>query len=152
MNILETEAITKSYKKKKVVNNVNLHVKQGEIYGFVGPNGAGKSTILKMLLNLESPDSGSVKIFGKEVNNCTYKLLCDVGSIIEYPYFYTKLTGRENLELHCRYLKIPIRNQVNDMLDLLNLSEAADRIVDTYSVGMKQRLAIARAIIQNPDY
>ena len=83
MNILETEAITKSYKKKKVVNNVNLHVKQGEIYGFVGPNGAGKSTILKMLLNLVSPDSGSVKIFGKEVNNHTYKLLCDVGSIIE---------------------------------------------------------------------
>ena len=150
MNILETEAITKSYKKKKVVNNVNLHVKQGEIYGFVGPNGAGKSTILKMLLNLVSPDSGSVKIFGKEVNNHTYKLLCDVGSIIEYPYFYTKLTGRENLELHCRYLKIPIRNQVNDMLDLLSLSEAADRIVDTYSVGMKQRLAIARAIISKP--
>lgn len=150
MNILETETITKSYKKKKVVDGVSLHVKQGEIYGFVGPNGAGKSTVLKMLLNLVNPDSGSVKLFGKEVNNHSYKLLSDVGSIIEYPYFYSKLTGRENLELHCRYMKIPMRNQIDDMLNLLKLNDAADRIVDTYSVGMKQRLAIARAIISKP--
>lgn len=150
MNVLETEAITKSYKGKKVVDTVSLHVKRGEIYGFVGPNGAGKSTVLKMLLNLVNPDSGRVKIFGTEVNNHSYKLLSDIGSIIEYPYFYSKLTGRENLELHCQYMKIPIRNQIEDILKLLNLEDAADRIVDTYSVGMKQRLAIARAIISKP--
>lgn len=150
MNVLETEAITKSYKGKKVVDTVSLHVKQGEIYGFVRPNGAGKSTVLKMLLNLVNPDSGRVKIFGEEVNNHSYKLLSDIGSIIEYPHFYSKLTGRENLELHCQYMKIPIRNQIENVLKLLNLQDAADRIIDTYSVGMKQRLAIARAIISKP--
>lgn len=150
MNVLETKGITKSYKQKTVVDNVNLHIKQGEIYGFVGPNGAGKSTVLKILLNLVSPDRGQVKIFGKAIDSQSYKLLSDVGSIIEYPYFYTKLTGRENLQLHCKYMKIPIRKKVDDMLGLLNLEDAADRIVDNYSVGMKQRLAIARAIISSP--
>lgn len=152
MNILETNKISKTYRKRKVINNVSLHMKQGEIYGFVGPNGSGKSTFLKIILNLVTPDNGYVKLFDKKMNSShTYKLLSDIGSIIEYPYFYTKLTGRENLQLHCEYMKIPALTKIDDVLELLKIEDAADKVVESYSVGMKQRLAIARAIISNPS-
>ena len=116
------EHLTKQYKNRKVVNDVSMHVVNGEIYGLVGPNGAGKSTMLRMLLNLTKPNMGEFMIDGVSVQKNGYQTLRKVGAIIENPYFYEQLTGRENLELHCQY-----------------------------SIGMKQRLAIARAILTRPE-
>ena len=102
-HIIATSDLTKSYQGNVVVDKVNLHVKKGEIYGFVGPNGAGKSTIMKMLLNLVRPDSGEIYVFGEKMDDRNYEYLKRIGCIIENPYFYEKMTGLQNLELHCEY-------------------------------------------------
>ena len=106
MYIVKTEGLTKKYKEKIAVNNLNINVKRGEIYGFVGPNGAGKSTVLKMLLNIEHKDAGSIFIFDRKIENDDTKFLGKIGALIEYPYFYEQLSGRENLMLHCNYMGI----------------------------------------------
>lgn len=149
--IIEGRGLTKSYKKRIVVDDLNMHVKKGEIYGFVGPNGAGKSTTLKMLLNLTKPDSGEFYVDGLSVSENSYTVLKRVGSIIENPYFYNQLTGRENLELHCDYMGYPNKEEVETVLKLVALNEAEGKLISQYSLGMKQRLAIARAIITRPD-
>lgn len=136
---------------KKCVDSVNLHVKKGEVYGFVGPNGAGKSTILKMLLNLVEPDTGSIEMFGKKSGDVNYEILKRIGSIIENPYFYDNLTGKENLELHCEYMGYHNRERINEILETVSLSGVEEKSVSQYSLGMKQRLAIARAIITKPE-
>lgn len=150
--ILETNELTKSYKKKMAVDHVDLHVKKGEIYGFVGPNGAGKSTILKMILNLIKPDSGEIKIFGETVGENNFEMLKRIGSIIESPYFYDKLTGRENLELHCEYMGYHNKGQIDHVLEAVSLTDIENKAVAHYSLGMKQRLAIARAILTKPQF
>lgn len=149
--IVETNKLTKLYKDKKVVNNVNIHVKKGEIYGFVGPNGAGKSTVLKMLLNLVKPDSGEIKIFGKKVDDNNFEILKRMGSIIENPYFYDGLTARENLELHCEYMGCHNKENIDKTLELVSLTDVEGKTITQYSLGMKQRLAIARAILTKPE-
>lgn len=149
--IVETQGLVKSYKDKRVVDNVNLHVKKGEIYGFVGPNGAGKSTILKMLLNLIKPDEGNIKIFNNIVSDNNVELLKRVGSIIENPYFYSNLTGKENLELHCEYMGFYNKKEIEKTLKVISLQESMNKRVSYYSLGMKQRLAIGRAIITKPE-
>lgn len=106
------EHLTKQYKNRKVVNDVSMHVVNGEIYGLVGPNGAGKSTMLKMLLNLTKPDMGEFTIDGVSVQKNGYQTLRKVGAIIENPYFYEQLTGRENLELHCEYMGYGYLNKI----------------------------------------
>ena len=149
--IVETDQLTKSYKDRKVVDSVDLHVKKGEIYGFVGPNGAGKSTVLKMLLNLTHPDSGTVRIFGEIVSDQNYEFLRRMGSIIESPYFYDKMSGRKNLELHAGYMGYQDNKQIDEALELVSLRNAESKAVTNYSLGMKQRLAIARAILTKPN-
>lgn len=149
--IVETNNLTKLYKYKKVVDDVNIHVKKGEIYGFVGPNGAGKSTVLKMLLNLVKPDSGEVKIFGKKVDDNNFEILKRMGSIIENPYFYDGLTARENLELHCEYMGYHNKENIDKTLELVSLNDVEKKLISQYSLGMKQRLAIARAVLTKPE-
>lgn len=149
--IVITNNLSKSFKAKKAVDMVNLHVKKGEIYGFVGPNGAGKSTILKMLLNLIKSDSGDIEIFGKKTGIDNFEILKRIGSIIENPYFYDDLTGRENLELHCEYMGYHNKERINEILETVSLLGAEDKKVSQYSLGMKQRLAIGRAIITKPE-
>lgn len=149
--IIATSNLTKSYKEKVVVDKVNLHVKKGEIYGFVGPNGAGKSTIMKMLLNLVRPDSGEIYIFGEKMDDKNYECLKRIGCIIENPYFYEKMTGLQNLELHCDYMGYHNRRRIKDVLELVNLQNIEGKAVSQYSLGMKQRLAIARAILAKPE-
>ena len=105
--IMETVGLRKSYKGNVVVNDVNIHVPKGAIYGFVGPNGAGKSTVMKMILNLIQPEAGEVQLFGEKVTDQSYEVFKRVGSIIENPYFYEKMTARQNLELHCDYMGFP---------------------------------------------
>lgn len=147
---IETHHLKKIYKDKAVVNDVSIHVKEGEIYGFVGPNGAGKSTLMKMLLNLVKSDSGEIIIFGNKVIENDFEMLKKIGSIIENPYFYEKLSAIQNLDLHCEYMGYHNKNHIEEVLECVRLSKDADRKVSQYSLGMKQRLAIARAILTKP--
>ncbi|MFJ5714293.1 ABC transporter ATP-binding protein [Neobacillus sp. NPDC093127] len=149
--IIKTNQLTKAYKGKEVVSNVNMKVKKGEIYGFLGPNGAGKTTIMKMLTNLVKPTSGEIEIFGEKLTNTSYEVLKRMGSIIEYPVFYDRLTARENLELHCEYMGYYDKKAIDAALDLVKLKNIEDKSVKEFSLGMKQRLAIARAIITKPE-
>lgn len=151
-DIMETLGLQKSYKGNVVVNNVNIHVPKGAIYGFVGPNGAGKSTVMKMILNLIQPDAGEVHLFGEKVTDQSYEIFKRIGSIIENPYFYDKMTARQNLELHCDYMGFPNRERIDEVLQMVNLQNVEGKQVRHYSLGMKQRLAIARAILARPEF
>ncbi|MEX3623382.1 ABC transporter ATP-binding protein [Viridibacillus arvi] len=149
--ILKTNQLTKVFEGKEVVSGVNMHVKQGEIYGFLGPNGAGKTTIMKMITNLIKPTSGDIEIFGQKLTNTSYEVLKRMGTIIEYPIFYEKLTARENLYLHCEYMGYYDKKSIDHALDLVKLNNVEDKKVKDFSLGMKQRLGIARAITTKPE-
>lgn len=149
--ILQTNHLTKTIDGKNLVRNVNIHVKKGEIYGFLGPNGAGKTTVMKMITNLWKPTEGTVELFGERLLPTSYEILKRMGSIIEFPTFYEHLSGKENLQLHCEYMGYYHPESVKGALEMLNLTEAADKPVKKYSLGMKQRLGIARAILCRPE-
>lgn len=150
--IMETRNVSKSYKGKTVVDNVNIHVKRGDIYGFVGPNGAGKSTIMKMLLNLTPPDAGEIYLFGEKADRKNYEYLKRIGSIIESPCFYEGISARQNLELHCDYMGYHNKERIDEVLELAGVKNDEGKKVAHYSMGMKQRLAIARAILTKPEF
>lgn len=150
--IMETVGLRKSYKGNVVVNDVNIHVPKGAIYGFVGPNGAGKSTVMKMILNLIQPEVGEVQLFGEKVTDQSYEVFKRVGSIIENPYFYEKMTARQNLELHCDYMGFPNKERIDEVLQMVDLQNVEGKQIRHYSLGMKQRLAIARAILAKPEF
>ena len=147
--IITTKQLTKKYKNFTSVNNVSIHVRRGSIYGFLGPNGAGKSTTMKMLLGLTAPTKGSFTIDGKHFPNDRLKILREIGSFIEAPSFYANLTGRENLDVIRRILGLR-KNTVEDALELVGLSEFGDRLAKKYSLGMKQRLGLAGALLGRP--
>ncbi len=149
--IVKTNQLTKVYEGKEVVSAVNMNVKKGEIYGFLGPNGAGKTTVMKMLTNLTKPTSGDVEIFGERLTDRSYELLKRMGTIIEYPIFYEKLTARETLELHCEYMGYYNKQEIAHVLNLVKLTNTEEKRVKDFSLGMKQRLGIARAIITKPE-
>lgn len=150
--IMETVGLRKSYKGNVVVNDVNIHVPKGAIYGFVGPNGAGKSTVMKMILNLIQPEAGEVQLFGEKVTDQSYEVFKRVGSIIENPYFYEKMTARQNLELHCDYMGFPNKERIDEVLQMVDMQNVEGKQIRHYSLGMKQRLAIARAILAKPEF
>ena len=147
--IITTDQLTKKYKKFVSVNEVSLHVRKGSIYGFLGPNGAGKSTTMKMLLGLTAPTKGNFTIDGKHFPDDRIAILKEVGSFIESPSFYANLTGRENLDIIRRILGLP-KSTVEDALNLVGLSEFGDRLAKKYSLGMKQRLGLAGALLGRP--
>jgi ABC-2 type transport system ATP-binding protein len=149
--ILKTTNLTKTFKDKNVVSNVNMNIKKGEIYGFLGPNGAGKTTIMKLITNLVKPTEGEIEIFGEKLTNTSYEVLKRMGTIIEYPVFYDKVTGRDNLELHCEYMGYHNKEAIDKALDLVDLKDIENKAVKDYSLGMKQRLGIARAILTKPE-
>lgn len=148
-NIVTTEHLTKKYKSFIAVNDVSLHIRKGSIYGFLGPNGAGKSTTMKMLLGLTAPTKGVFTIDGKQFPANRIPILKEIGSFIESPSFYANLTGRENLDIIRRILELP-KSAVDDALELVGLSEFADRLAKKYSLGMKQRLGLAGALLGRP--
>lgn len=150
-DLLKTNQLTKSIGGKDLVRNVNIHVRKGEIYGFLGPNGAGKTTVMKMVTNLWKPTEGTVELFGETLTPKSYEVLKRMGSIIEFPCFYEHMSGKDNLQLHCEYMGYYAPGNVENTLDLLGLTEAAHRPVKKYSLGMKQRLGIARAILCKPE-
>jgi ABC-2 type transport system ATP-binding protein len=149
--ILKTTNLTKTFKDRNVVSNVNMNIKKGEIYGFLGPNGAGKTTIMKLITNLVKPTEGEIEIFGEKLTNTSYEVLKRMGTIIEYPVFYDKVTGRDNLELHCEYMGYHNKEAIDKALDLVDLKDIENKAVKDYSLGMKQRLGIARAILTKPE-
>lgn len=149
--ILQTSHLSKTIDGKQLVTDVNIHVKKGEVYGFLGPNGAGKTTVMKMLTNLWKPTSGTVALFGKALEKNSYEVLKRMGSIIEFPTFYDHMSGKDNLQLHCEYMGYYNKGSVEEALGMLGLSDAADKPVGSYSLGMKQRLGIARAILCKPE-
>ena len=149
--ILQTSHLSKTIDGKQLVTGVNIHVKKGEVYGFLGPNGAGKTTVMKMLTNLWKPTSGTVALFGKALEKNSYEVLKRMGSIIEFPTFYDHMSGKDNLQLHCEYMGYYNKGSVEEALGMLGLSDAADKPAGSYSLGMKQRLGIARAILCKPE-
>lgn len=148
--ILKTNHLTKVFEGREVVSSVNMHVQKGEIYGFLGPNGAGKTTVMKMITNLIKPTNGEIEIFGEKLTDRSYEVLKRIGSIIEYPIFYEKLTARETLDLHCEYMGFYNKKEIEKVLEMVNLHTGGKRVKE-FSLGMKQRLGIARAIITKPE-
>ncbi len=149
MNIIETKNLTKSYGDFTAVSHVNLHIRKGTVYGFLGPNGAGKSTTMKMFLGLTRPTSGHFHIAGKTYPADRSDILRQTGSFIEAPAFYGNLTGEENLDIIRRILGLP-KSSVRDALDLVGLTQFRNRLAKKYSLGMKQRLGLAGALIGRP--
>ncbi|MRN53132.1 ABC transporter ATP-binding protein [Paenibacillus monticola] len=150
-NILRTQNLTKTYQGKEAVNSVNMNIKQGEIYGFLGPNGAGKTTVMKMITNLVKPTYGEIEFFGEKMTERSYEMLKRMGCIIEYPVFYDKLTAKENLILHGEYMGYYDKQAMGEALELVKLTGIDNKPVKQFSLGMKQRLGIARAVMTKPE-
>lgn len=154
-NILELHAVSKKVKGKTLVNQVSIEIKVGTIYGLLGPNGAGKTTIIRMLTGLIRPTSGTIMINGKNISKERTSALRNVGAIVESPIFFSYMTGRDNLKnlarLHDNISKSQVNEKVVEVLRIVGLLERADEKVSTYSLGMKQRLGIAQALLGDPD-
>ncbi|MFD1413659.1 ATP-binding cassette domain-containing protein [Oceanobacillus jeddahense] len=149
--IVRTHDLGKRFNGSNVVSNVNMNIKKGEIYGLLGPNGSGKSTIMKMILNLLKPSQGAIEVFSETLTNKSYEIFKRMNAIIEYPIFYEKLTAEDNLDMHCEYMGYYNKQDIKNALDLVNLKNINNKAVKNFSLGMKQRLGIARAVITKPE-
>ena len=149
--VIETKQLTKIYGEQTAVSKVNLHVKKGRIYGLLGRNGAGKTTIMKMILGLASITSGKVDVFGKNVKGREKRVYPRIGAIIETPGFYPNLTGTENLEIFAKLRGTAAPHAVKNALEIVGLPYKDKKLFSKYSLGMKQRLGIANAILHDPE-
>ncbi|MCO0815335.1 ABC transporter ATP-binding protein [Lactococcus lactis] len=149
--IIETKNLTKQYGEQKSVANLSIHVRKGSIYGLLGRNGAGKTTTMKMLLGLTQPTLGEAKIFNQDIKNDMKSILPRVGSLIESPGFYPNLTGTENLKIFARLRGVPNQDAVRNVLALVGLPYNDKKLFSQYSLGMKQRLAIALTLMHDPE-
>ena len=158
MPVLEVEGLYKSFRShwtfraRPVIQDLNLQVEEGEVFGFLGPNGAGKTTTLKLLLGLVSPDKGRIRLFGQSQRD--HRVRARLGYLPENPFFYEYLTGREFLDLYARFFDLPAverRKRVAELLERTGISAAANVPLRNYSKGMVQRLGLAQALIGDPD-
>lgn len=149
MNVLEVKNLKKIIGKREIIKDLNFTVKEGEIYGFLGPNGAGKTTTIRMLVGLIAQTSGEIKICGVDITRNKEKALKDVGAVVENPELYKYLSGRENLMQIARIRKVS-KQEVEELIKLVGLQDRIDDKVRKYSLGMKQRLGLAAALIGNP--
>ena len=149
--VLRTNNLTKHYGKRIAVKNLNLEVRRGEIMGFLGPNGAGKTTTIRMALGLIAPTTGSVEILGQEVATHGSRILPRVGALVETPALYLYMSGRNNLRAVASVLGGVPASRIDAVLDLVGLRARQKDRVRTYSLGMKQRLGVAIALLQDPD-
>ena len=149
--MIETKSLTKTYGTQIAVNAVNLHVRQGKIYGLLGRNGAGKTTIMKMILGLTRITSGTVEAFGQPLHGHERELYPRIGAMIEAPGFYQNLTGTENLEIFSTLRGTAGPNAVKKSLEVVGLPYKDKKLYREYSLGMKQRLGIANAILHDPE-
>lgn len=151
--VLKTNNLTKQYNKNVVLDNVNITIKKGDIYGLIGHNGAGKTTLMKTITTLASPTSGTFELFNTcSENDELFDNKKRVGSLIEYPAFYPNLSAYDNLKYYTIQRGIVDKNQINKVLELVNLTGTGKKKVKTFSLGMKQRLGIALAILNSPDF
>lgn len=148
--VIETHRLTKKYGEQASVSDLSIHVRKGRIYGLLGRNGAGKTTTMRMLLGLTGPTSGSIKLFGAPLRGNEKQILPRIGSLIESPGFYPNLTGTENLKIFARLRGLKDPNRIRSALELVNLPYRDKKLFSQYSLGMKQRLAIALAIMHDP--
>ena len=149
--IIETKGLTKQYGEQVSVSSLDLHVQKGRIYGLLGRNGAGKTTTMKMLLGLTAPTSGTVSLFGRPLKGNEKGILPRIGSLIESPGFYPNLTGTENLQIFAQLRGLKSPNSIKGALELVNLPYRDKKRYAQYSLGMKQRLAIALAVMHDPE-
>lgn len=149
-NIVLTKNLTKKFRKQTSVSGLELRIEKGQIYGFLGPNGAGKTTTIRMLLGLIKPTEGDIHLFGRDIRKNRMQILQRIGSLVESPSYYGNLTGRENLEV-IRRVRDLSEARIAEALEIVRLSKAADRLAKEYSLGMKQRLGIAAALMSKPD-
>lgn len=149
--VIETNNLSKIYSKNKVVDSVNMHVERGKIYGLLGKNGAGKTTTMCMLLDLTHPSSGEIFLFGKDPKKYSKDLYSNIGSIIETPGFYENLTAYENLKIIAKLRGDFNQYNINAILKMVNLDNEKSKKFKDFSLGMKQRLGIAAAIMHSPE-
>lgn len=148
--LLSTNSLTKQYGRHKAVDAVNIHVRQGDIYGLIGRNGAGKTTILKMISGLTAPTAGEFSLFGESGKNAS-QYLSRIGTLIEAPGIYPNMSAAENLKLKCLAMGVRKKDTIEDLLKIVGLSDVGKKKVKNFSLGMKQRLGIALALVGNPD-
>lgn len=148
--VIETSNLTKKFGKFLAVDSIDLQVPKGGIYGFLGPNGAGKSTTIRMLLGLMKETKGQVKVFGKSIKEERLAILKRVGSMVETPSYYAHLTAYENLEVSRKILGVE-KKEINRVLEIVKLADVQHKAVKKFSLGMKQRLGIAQALLGNPE-
>ncbi len=147
--ILSVKNLSKSFGKRKAVDNLSFEIREGEIFGFLGPNGAGKSTAIRVMLSLIKPDNGDIEIFDKSVRKYRNSALQGVGALVERPDFYEYLSAYKNLSLLATLDGVP-KNRINEILKIVGLADRGDDKVKAFSQGMKQRLGIAQALLSNP--
>lgn len=150
--ILQTEALTKRYGRRVVVDSLSLSVERGDIFGFLGQNGAGKSTVIRMILGLVRPSGGRVLLFGNDMGKHSLRALGRVGAIVESPAFYENFSGWDNLRMLAAMSGGVPRKRIEETLVLVDLLERAHDPVRTYSHGMRQRLGMAQALLPNPEF
>ena len=149
MNVLEVKDVYKRLGKREIIKGISFNVKEGEIFGFLGPNGAGKTTTIRMLVGLIAANSGSISIMGYDIKKDKEKALSNVGAVVENPELYTYLSGRQNLELVAKIRKIPL-SEIDSIIELVELKDRINDKVRKYSLGMKQRLGLAAALLSKP--
>lgn len=144
--ILETRHLSKKFKNELADNDISLHIKRNTVYGLIGPNGAGKSTLLKMIVQLLAPTEGNIIFDGHPISR---KDLDNIGALIEGPALYNNLTAEENLLVHAKLLNIPV-SRISEVLEIVDLKKTDKKTAGKFSMGMKQRLGIALALLNNP--
>lgn len=150
--ILRTHELTKTYKNHKAVDKVNISIKKGDIYGFIGQNGAGKSTLLRLVTGLNFPSGGSIEIFGVNTETGLNDAQKRMGAVIENPALFLSMTARQNLEVHRLQKGIPGKSCIDDALSLVELKNTGNKKVKNFSLGMKQRLGLAVALLSDPEF
>ncbi|MEM5398031.1 MULTISPECIES: ABC transporter ATP-binding protein [Staphylococcus] len=149
--VIKTTNLSKIYGEQKSVDQLSITVNQGEIYGFLGRNGAGKTTTIRMLLGLIRPTYGQIEIFGENLFKNQKRILRRIGSIVEVPGFYENLTAKENLLINAKIIGVHKKNAIDEALEIVGLQNENKKLVGKYSLGMKQRLGIARALLHDPE-
>lgn len=147
--VLRTKSLTKNYDNKKVLNQMNINIKKGEIYGLIGKNGAGKTTLIRLILGLAVPTAGEIELFEDENLDAQRKR---IGSIVEHPAIYPNMSAFDNLEVYRKLLGIPDKSSISNVLSKVGLQDTGKKKAEKFSLGMKQRLGIAIALLGNPDF
>ncbi|AGK95208.1 ABC transporter ATP-binding protein [Clostridium pasteurianum] len=150
--VLEVKDLYKTLGKREIIKGISFSIKEGEIFGFLGPNGAGKTTTIKMLVGLISPNRGSIKVMGNNIQTNKVEALKNVGAVVETPELYTYLTGRQNLQQLARIQKSITEKDIENIVEIVGLKDRIDDKVKKYSLGMKQRLGLAEALIGKPKF